>query len=91
MANDLTTKGPGGSVAPQIRDPQQTCYTPIPVPGLTPDDRVTVTHRHIACDGGAAHLGHPRIWMKIEDAEVTCPYCSRTYVLAPGAEEDNDH
>ena len=36
-------------------------------------------------------LGHPRIWMTIQDHEVTCPYCSITYVLAEGAGEDHGH
>jgi len=91
MRPDRTIFEPMSKDLPAIRDPRQTGYTPIAVPGVTPDDRVTVTHRHIACDGGAAHLGHPRIWMKIEDREVTCPYCSRSFVLADGAVEDSDH
>lgn len=79
----------GGELAlPPVRDPQQTGYTPIPIPGLTPDERVEVTKRHIACDGGMGPAGHPRVWMRIEDHEVTCPYCSRTFVLAPGAGDD---
>jgi uncharacterized Zn-finger protein len=74
-----------------MRDPQLTGYTPIAVPGLTPEDRITVASRHVACDGGKGALGHPLIWMRIEQHDVTCPYCSRTYVLAPGAGDEHGH
>jgi uncharacterized Zn-finger protein len=75
-----------------MRDPQMTGYAPKPVAGLTPDQRIEVTARKVACDGEAASgLGHPRIWLHIEDREVTCPYCSITYVLAEGAGEDHGH
>jgi uncharacterized Zn-finger protein len=88
-ADQLPARAPA---PPTIRDPQQTSYTPIPVAGLTPDDRVEAATRHVSCDGGAdPALGHPRIWMKIEDLEVTCPYCSRTFVLAHGAAEEHGH
>lgn len=75
-----------------MRDPQMTGYGPKPVAGLTPDQRIEVTSRKVACDGeAAAGLGHPRIWLHIEGQEVTCPYCSITYVLAEGAGEDHGH
>lgn len=47
--------------------------------------------RSVACDGGDGPLGHPRVWLRIEDREVICPYCSRHYVLAEGAGEGADH
>jgi uncharacterized Zn-finger protein len=75
-----------------MRDPQMTGYAPKPVAGLTPEQRIEVRARKVACDGEAAPgLGHPRIWLLIEDREVTCPYCSITYVLAEGAGEDHGH
>ncbi|MBY0335848.1 MAG: zinc-finger domain-containing protein [Acetobacteraceae bacterium] len=74
-----------------MRDPQITGYTPKPVPGLTPDEEITVTTRSVACDGGKGPLGHPMIYMRIEDHQVTCPYCSRTFVLADGAGDDHGH
>lgn len=75
-----------------MRDPQMTGYAPKPVAGLTPEQRIEVHARKVACDGEAAGaLGHPRIWMTIQDREVTCPYCSITYVLAEGAGEDHGH
>ncbi len=74
-----------------MRDARQTGYTPVQVPGVTPEDRITVETRAVPCDGGGGALGHPRVWLRIADHEVTCPYCSRTYVLAEGAGEDGHH
>ena len=70
-----------------MRDQQMTGYGPKPVVGVTPEQRATVQSRRIACDGEAASgLGHPRIWLHIEGHDVTCPYCSITYVLAGNVE-----
>lgn len=44
-------------------------------------ETIQVHERIVACDGGGEPLGHPRVYLKIEDHEVTCPYCSRHYVL----------
>jgi uncharacterized Zn-finger protein len=74
-----------------MRDSRLTAYTPILTPGVTPVETFTVEHRTVACDGGGGALGHPRIFMRIKDRQVTCPYCSRTYVLAEGAGEDHGH
>lgn len=36
--------------------------------------------------------GHPKIYLKIGDAgEVVCPYCSRRFILAEGAETASGH
>ncbi len=74
-----------------MRDPRQTGYTPVALPGVTPEETVMVTSRTIGCDGGGGALGHPRVFLRIEQHQVTCPYCSRTYVLAEGAGEDSGH
>ena len=42
-----------------------------------------VDDRTIACDGGM--LGHPRVYLHIENHEIVCPYCSRVYILNAGA------
>lgn len=44
----------------------------------------------VSCDGGGGTLGHPKVYLHIdqEKGQITCPYCSRTYVLRllkPGA------
>jgi len=75
-----------------MRDHNQTGYTPKPVAGITPDQRVMVERRAVPCDGDVAGaLGHPRVWLRIEGQEVTCPYCSITYVLKDGAGNDGGH
>ncbi|WP_135465626.1 zinc-finger domain-containing protein [Crenalkalicoccus roseus] len=76
-----------------MRDPRMTGYTPMPTPGVTPLQRVEVEARAVPCDGaiGPAALGHPRVWLRIVDREVTCPYCSITYVLREGAGGDDHH
>jgi uncharacterized Zn-finger protein len=76
-----------------MRDPRQTGYTPYRVEGVTPAQRIAVTARRVPCDGevGVGGLGHPRIWLRIGDREVTCPYCSITYVRQEGAGEEGHH
>jgi uncharacterized Zn-finger protein len=48
-----------------------------------PPETFYVDDRTVACDGGP--LGHPRVFLFIEDHAVVCPYCSRVYVLKEGA------
>ena len=57
----------------------------------TPTEVIRVDARTIACDGGDGALGHPRVFLRIAAREVMCPYCSRLYVLNPGAGEDGGH
>ena len=54
-------------------------------------ETVETTQRVIACDGGAGPLGHPRVWLRIVDRQIECPYCSKMFVLAEGAGEDHGH
>lgn len=51
--------------------------------GATPTEIIHVTSRTVACDGGNAGLGHPRVFLRIEGEQVTCPYCSRLYIFKP--------
>jgi uncharacterized Zn-finger protein len=74
-----------------MRDRQITGYTPLPTPGITPEDRIMVESRVVACDGGEGPLGHPTIYLRIVNEQVTCPYCSRTYALREGAGGDEHH
>jgi uncharacterized Zn-finger protein len=48
---------------------------------------IEVTSSRIACDGGGAALGHPRVWLTIDPRTgfVECGYCDRKFVLKPGA------
>jgi uncharacterized Zn-finger protein len=78
-----------------MRDARLTGYAPIPVAGVTPDQREEVHTRSVPCDGESRTpgLGHPRVWLRINPGQdsVTCPYCSITYVLAAGAGADDHH
>ena len=47
-------------------------------------ETIEVFTQEVACDGGNGPLGHPRVYLHLDSDkgyEITCPYCSRTYVL----------
>lgn len=46
--------------------------------------------RSVSCDGGDGPLGHPRVYLRILDKQIACPYCSRIYVL-DGEGTDSGH
>jgi uncharacterized Zn-finger protein len=58
---------------------------------MTATETFEVESRNVPCDGGGGALGHPRVYLRIAGHEVTCPYCSRHYVLKPGAGDDHGH
>jgi len=43
---------------------------------------VTLTKQTtISCNGESPALGHPRVFLKIENgAKIQCPYCSKIFV-----------
>ncbi len=51
----------------------------------TPTEIIPVTEPVVACDGGGGPLGHPRVFLRIEEQSVMCPYCSRLFLLQEGA------
>ncbi len=53
-------------------------------------ETIEVSAMAVACDGG--HLGHPRVWLHLDDRTnaITCPYCSRHYVLRGKAATASD-
>ncbi len=57
----------------------------------TPTEIFHVDHSVVACDGGDGALGHPRVFLRIPERQVMCPYCSRLYVLNEGAGHDGEH
>lgn len=57
----------------------------------TPTETIYVNDPVVACDGGEGALGHPRVFLRIEDREVMCPYCSRLYILNEGAGSGHGH
>lgn len=61
-------------------------------PAVTPPiEIIHVNDRVVACDGGDEPLGHPRVFLRIEDKQVVCPYCSRLYILNEGAGHASGH
>ncbi len=66
--------------------------TPDTPPGMPPGDHeiIHVDDRVVACDGGNGGLGHPRVFLRIVETQIVCPYCSRIDVLNPGA-TDSGH
>ena len=65
----------------------------------TPFETIEVDQTTVACDGGGGALGHPRVFLHIEDQpapghvtrSVMCPYCSRLYILNAGANDAGGH
>ncbi len=48
-----------------------------------------VKSRAVSCDGGVGPLGHPRVYLRILDKQIACPYCSRLFILEDGATDDS--
>ena len=61
-----------------------------------PPEITRVSHARVACDGatdipGGAALGHPRVWLQIDEhGYVDCGYCDRHFVLVGGAADGAD-
>ena len=53
-------------------------------------ETITVKARRVSCDGasdipGGAALGHPRVWLEIDESgAVECGYCDRRFILSGG-------
>ena len=60
-----------------------------------PETIMTPSHR-VMCDGssgipGGAALGHPRVWLEIDEhGYVDCGYCDRRFVLEGGPADGAD-
>lgn len=63
---------------------------------IPPPETVRVSQRRVACDGatdipGGAALGHPRVFLQIDDeGYVDCGYCDRRFVLIGGPADGVD-
>ena len=51
--------------------------------GMKAFELIETTHTEVACDGGGGALGHPRVYLHMDESvgKIICPYCSRTYVM----------
>lgn len=64
-------------------------------PMIPPPEITRVTQSRVACDGAhdgiPAALGHPRVFLEIdEQGYVDCGYCDRRFVLIGGAADGAD-
>ncbi len=51
-----------------------------------------MTRRHVSCDGGEGPLGHPRVWLMIDErGYVDCGYCDRRFRLVGAGQEPDGH
>jgi uncharacterized Zn-finger protein len=62
---------------------------------IPPPEITRVSTSRVACDGAQAGipaaLGHPRVWLQIDEAGyVDCGYCDRRFVLVGGAADGVD-
>jgi uncharacterized Zn-finger protein len=51
----------------------------------TSPETIHAKTREVSCDGGNGAYGHPKVYLKILDRQIVCPYCSRLFVLEAGA------
>lgn len=62
---------------------------------IPPPETTRVTSTRVACDGAhdglAASLGHPRVWLEIDEGGyVDCGYCDRRFILIGGPADGAD-
>jgi NADH dehydrogenase (ubiquinone) Fe-S protein 6 len=63
---------------------------------VPPPEVSRVQQRRVACDGasdipGGAALGHPRVWLQIDEhGYVDCGYCDRRFGLIGGPADGED-
>ena len=56
-----------------------------PAPTHPAPETRTVHSRRFSCDGGEGALGHPRVWLEIDEkGYVECGYCDRRFVAIGG-------
>jgi len=63
---------------------------------IPPPETTRISTSRVACDGAteiAPALGHPRIWLEIDDrGYADCGYCDRRFILIGGpADHPADH
>lgn len=58
---------------------------------MSKSETVIVETTKVACDGSGPALGHPRVFLTLQNGSVTCPYCGRLYKLAENAKHAAAH
>lgn len=56
-----------------------------------PPETVEVEELTVACDGNGGALGHPKVYLTMQNGRVECPYCDRLFVLKAGARPKGGH
>ena len=56
-----------------------------------PPETIEVEETTISCDGGGGALGHPKIYLTLQDGRAECGYCDRLFVLKPGVKPKAGH
>jgi len=55
-------------------------------------ETVEVETARVSCDGGGGALGHPKVYLQLnDDGFVECGYCDRRFVLKPGTKLHAGH
>lgn len=55
-------------------------------------EEIKVGTLNVACDGGKGHLGHPTVYLNLEEkGEVVCPYCSKKYIFDKSQADHSAH
>ncbi len=57
------------------------------------DETIEVGTMTVACDGGSGPLGHPNVYLHLDDEtlDAVCPYCSKRFALKEGADVAAGH
>ncbi len=59
---------------------------------MEPTEIIHVDEKTVACDGGGGDLGHPNVYLNLEEkGEIICPYCSRKFILSESANKAAGH
>ncbi len=59
---------------------------------MTVNETEEVETTVVACDGGSGPNGHPLVYLNMEGKnEISCPYCSKHFVLKEGASGGSGH
>ena len=59
---------------------------------MEPEQPVEIDTLAVACDGGGGALGHPNVYLHVDDAGLAvCPYCSRQFVFKGKAAAAGGH
>jgi len=56
-----------------------------------PPEIIFVEELVVACDGGGGALGHPRVFLTLNDGRVECGYCDRLFILKDGAKAPSSY